>query len=64
MSQYLPYNNLRFCNEHELTYLRREFHENAGKNLGLTDDVGYALEVTLRFPEDKKEFFAKYPPLR
>lgn len=64
MSQYLPYDNLRFCNGNELDYLRHEFCENAGQNLGLTDDVGYALEVTLRFPEDKKEYFAEYPPLR
>ena len=50
MSQYLPYDNLRFCTEDELTNLRREFHEHKGENLGSTDDTGFALEVTLKFP--------------
>ena len=64
LSQYLPYDNIRFCNHEELTYLRGKFHEHAGQNLGLQDDVGYCLEVTLQFPEDKKDYFAEYPPLR
>ena len=50
MSQYLPYDNIRFCTEDELTNLRREFHEHKGENLGSTDDTGFALEVTLKFP--------------
>ena len=64
MSQYLPYANLRFCKDRELQELRREFRVYKGQNLEETSNVGFALEVTLRYPEDKMEFFCQYPPLR
>lgn len=64
MSQYLPYNNLRFCNDRELQELRREFGVYKGQHLQETANVGFALEVTLRYPEDKMDSFCQYPLLR
>ena len=64
MSRYLPYRDIAFCTEEELCSLWTEFSENKGRNIAEDADVGYALEVTLRFPEDKMDFFREYPPLR
>ena len=64
MSRYLPYRDIAFCSKEELQSLWTEFSENKGRNIAKDADVGYALEVTLRFPEDKMDYFREYPPLR
>ena len=64
MSRYLPYRDIAFCSKEELQSLWTEFSENKGCHIAEDADVGYALEVTLRFPEDKMDYFREYPPLR
>ena len=64
MSQYLPYNNLRFCNDRELQELQHEFGVYKGQHLEETANMGFALEVTLPYPDDKMDSFCQYPLLR
>ena len=64
MCRYLPYNNIRFCNIDELEVLRNEFGNFKGSRLSETASIGYAVEVTLRYPEDKKDSYREYPLVR
>ena len=61
MSYPLAYKNLRFCDPAEQESIAKEFLENGGRNLPDDADVGYAVEVTLRYPDDKMTSFSEYP---
>ena len=64
MCRFLPWKGIRFCTADELQRLIAEFFQHKGIHLLETDPVGYAVEVTLRYPEHLKEFFRQYPVLR
>ena len=64
MCRYLPWKGIRFCTEAELEELRIELGTHKGIHLSETASVGYALEVDLRYPEDKKDSFREYPLFR
>ena len=64
MCRYLPWKDIRFCTKAELEELRVELGIHKGVHLSETASVGYALEVTLRYPEDRKDSFWEYPLFR
>ena len=63
MSYPLAYKDLRFCDPVEQQRIAKEFLEYGGRNLSDDGDIGYGVEVTLRYPEDKKDIFSEYPLL-
>ena len=64
MCRYLPFNDLRFCHAEELEVLRNEFMNFKGSRLSEAQPVGFAIEVTLRYPEEMKNSFREYPVVR
>ena len=62
MSFALAYKNICFCTSAEQESVTKEFMENKGRNLSDDGEVGHALEVTLRYPEELMENFSDYPP--
>ena len=63
MSACLPTHDLRFCTAEETANITQEFTEHQGQNISDDAAIGFALEVTLRYPEEIKEKFTECPPL-
>ena len=63
MTEPLPWKELRFCDSEEQARVAESFMERGGVDLPDDAEIGYALEVSLRYPEEKHSLFAEYPPL-
>ena len=63
MTEPLPWKELRFCDSEEQARVAESFMERGGDDLPDDAEIGYALEVSLRYPDEKHSLFAEYPPL-
>ena len=64
MSQPLPYDQIRFCNEEETQFVVDEFTNHGGRNFDPErDEVGYVIEADLSYPPELADFFSEFPLL-